>query len=231
VTDLTDLLTVDGLSVRLGRRRALRDLSVRIEDRGAVIGLFGQNGAGKSTLIRAVCGLINRYSGSIRYSGSTIAYLPDVPFLSGHLRLSQCVELAGELWSDFDPEVARQIFRELGLRDDLRVRQASKGMAEQIHLGLVLSRRTRLYVFDEPLAAVDPLTRDRLVRLIATHRLRGSTVIISTHLIAGLEELFDEAVVIHDGELVLQEDVSVIATHGGLEARIKEVIAADAVAH
>jgi len=227
---LPDLLTIHGLSVRFGRRSAVENLSLTIEDRGRVIGLFGQNGAGKSTLVRAVCGLINRYRGVISHCGSSVAYLPDAPFLYGHLRLDQCIALARQLWSDFDADVARRIFVELGLSDDLRVSQASKGMSEQIHLGLVLSRRCQLYVFDEPLAAVDPWTRDRLVQLIEEHRLPGSTAIISTHLVAGLEDLFDEAIVVHGGQLVLHEDVHAIAARGGLEARVKEVISADALA-
>jgi len=78
---LPDLLTIHGLSVRFGRRSAVENLSLTIEDRGRVIGLFGQNGAGKSTLVRAVCGLINRYRGVISHCGSSIAYLPDAPFL------------------------------------------------------------------------------------------------------------------------------------------------------
>ncbi|WIJ46547.1 ATP-binding cassette domain-containing protein [Curtobacterium citreum] len=227
---MTDLLTIRHLSVRLGRRTAIDDLSLTIADQGNVIGLFGQNGAGKSTLIRSLCGVINRYRGEIVHDFGSVAYLPDAPFLYGHLRLDQCIGLARQLWSDFDVVVARRIFAELGLSDDLRISRTSKGMSEQIHLGLVLSRRCRLYVFDEPLAAVDPWTRDALVRLIAEHRLPGSTAIVSTHLVAGLEDLFDEAIVMHDGALVLHEDVRAIAQRGGLEALIKDVIAADALA-
>lgn len=227
---MPDLLTIQGLSVRFGRRSAVDNLSLTIEDRGHVVGLFGQNGAGKSTLIRAVCGVINRYRGVISHHGSSVAYLPDAQFLYGHLRLDQCIALARQLWSDFDADVARRIFAELGLPDDLRVRQASKGMSEQIHLSLVLSRRCQLYVFDEPLAAVDPWTRDRLVQLIGEHRLPGSTVLISTHLVAGLEGLFDEAIVVDGGQLVFHEDVNAIAARGGLEARVKEVISAGALA-
>jgi ABC-2 type transport system ATP-binding protein len=227
---LPDLVSTRRLTVRFGRRTAIRDLSLTVADRGHVIGLFGQNGAGKTTLIRSLCGVINRYRGSIDRDFDEVAYLPDAPFLYGHLRLDQCVSLAQRLWSDFDADVARSIFTELEFPDGLRISQASKGMSEQIHLGLVLSRRCRLYVFDEPLAAVDPWTRDRLVRLIEQYRFPGSTAIISTHLVAGLEGLFDEAIVVHDGALVLHEDVDAIAERGGLETRIKEVIAADALA-
>lgn len=227
---MPDLLTIEDLTVRLGRRLAVQRLSLTIEDRSHVIGLFGQNGAGKSTLIRSICGVVNRYRGEIHGPEGGAAYLPDAPFLYGHLRLDQCIAVAQDLWTDFDPDVARTIFAELGLPDDLRIRRASKGMSEQIHLALVLSRRCQLYVFDEPLAAVDPFTRDRLVRLIREYRPPGSTAVISTHLVAGLEGLFDEAIVVHDGKLVLHADVGTIAERGGLETRIKEVIAADALA-
>lgn len=226
---MPDVLRIDDLTVRLGRRLAIDRLSLTIEDRGRVVGLFGQNGAGKSTLIRSICGVLNRYRGEIDRPKGGVAYLPDTPFLYDHLRLDQCIAVARDLWADFDPDTARTIFTALGLTDDLRVRRASKGMSEQIHLGLVLSRRCQLYVFDEPLAAVDPVTRDRLIQLIRTFRSPGSTAVISTHLVAGLEELFDEAIVVHDGKLVLHDDVTTIAERGGLESRIKEVIAVDAL--
>jgi ABC-type lipopolysaccharide export system ATPase subunit len=81
-----------------------------------------------------------------------------------------------------------------------------------------------LYVFDEPLAAVDPLTRDRVIDLIRHERQPGSTVLISTRLIAGLETLFDAAIVIDAGRVLLHTETSAIASHGSLEARIKEVL-------
>lgn len=228
---MPDIVTVEDLTVRLGRKTALDDLSLSLADRGHVVGLFGQNGAGKSTLIRTLCGLINRYTGTVRTSATTIAYLPDTPFLAPWLRIEESVQLAAELWSDFDSEVAETIVERLGLDPGLRVRHASKGMSEQLHLGLVLARRSPLYVFDEPLAAVDPLTRDRLVEMVRRHRAPGSTVIISTHLIAGLESLFDEAVVIHAGSVVLHEDTRSGGAARALEARVKEVIAGDALAY
>lgn len=228
---MTHALQCKKLSVRFGRRKALDRLDLVIEDQGRIVGLFGQNGAGKSTLMRVMCGLIGRYQGTVQTSPGNVAYLPDAPFLYSFLRLDECIRTAKDLFEDFDPSIARAIFEDLGLPLSMKVREASKGMGEQIHLGLILARRCQLYVFDEPLAAVDPFTRDKLIDLIRRHRMDGSTVIISTHLIGGLEELFDEAIVIHDGRLVLHENVRDIAAIGGLESRVKEVIRADAVGH
>lgn len=221
---MTDLLTISALTVRYGRRTALDAVDLRIDDAGRVIGLFGRNGAGKSTLIRAVYGLINRHSGQIHRAGS-IAYLPDAPIWYPWLRLSTCLRLAANLWPDFDIDRGRRLLQVLGLSQTMRIRQLSKGMSEQVHIALTLARRCSLYVFDEPVAAVDPLTRDRIVELIRTEREVGSTVLLSTHLIAGLETLFDRAVVIDDGRVLLQVDTADFAEHGALEAQIKEVLA------
>lgn len=227
---MANIIELENLSVRFGRRPALDDLTLDVADRGNVVGLFGQNGAGKTTLMRVLSGIINRYSGRVGIEGS-VGYLPDAPFLYGFLTVQQCLELGASLFDDFDRETAIQIVDELGLSPKLRVRAASKGMSEQLHLALVLARRCRLYVFDEPLAAVNPVTRDKLIGMIRRYRMPGSTVVLSTHLIAGLEELFDEAVVVHEGKAVLHDDVSQIMQSGGLEAAVKEVIAGHAVAY
>lgn len=226
---MTYALQCEELGVRFGRKTALDQLNLAIEDRGRIIGLFGQNGAGKSTLMRVICGLIARYSGTMERTPGGVGYLPDAPFLYGFLRLEECIRTAEALFDDFDTDIARMVFKELGLPLTTKVNEASKGMGEQIHLGLILARRCSLYVFDEPLAAVDPLTRDKLIALIRHYRAPGSTAIISTHLIGGLEELFDEAIVIHDGRMVLHDEVEDITAFGGLEIRVKEVIRGDVV--
>jgi ABC superfamily ATP binding cassette transporter, ABC protein len=100
----------------------------------------------------------------------------------------------------------------------------SKGMEEQLNLGMALARRSSVYLFDEPLAAVDPVTRDRMLDLIEQHKPDNALVIISTHLIAGLESLFDECVVLHDGRVLLRLRVSDMPEGRGLEERIKEAM-------
>lgn len=222
---MPELAVITDLTVRYGRRVALDDVSLTLPDDGRVIGLFGRNGAGKSTLIRVLCDLIGRYSGSVDLRCGPVGYLPDAPFLYPWLRISECVRVCAALWRDFSATAATSAIRQLRLDDSLRVRQLSKGMSEQLHLALVLARRCRLYVFDEPLAAVDPLTRDRLIRMIEETRAPRSTVLISTHLIAGLEELFDAAVVIDDGAVKLSMETRSLSNEMDLENRIKAVLA------
>ncbi len=224
---MTDnILTVEHLTVKYGRHLALNDVSFELLDRGSVVGLFGQNGAGKTTLLRVIAGLINRFQGVVSPRGSAVGYLPDEPFLYREMRISDVVRTCDSLFEDFDSDIATSILRELRLPQSIKVASASKGMSEQVHLAMLLSRRCRLYVFDEPLAAVDPLTRDQLLTMIHEYRTPGSTVLISTHLIGGLENVFDEALVVHQGSLVLQDEVPNIVARGGLEQRFKEVVSA-----
>lgn len=222
---MPDVLTLDGVSVRLGGRPVLDDVSLQLTDRGHVVGLFGQNGAGKSTLLRCVAGLVRRHEGTVAVPHGGVALLPDAPFLYPRLRLDTAVRLAADLWDDLDVGHAVRTLDRLGLPPRLRVGEASKGMLEQLHLALVLARRRQLTLLDEPLAAVDPLTRDQLVDLLRSQREPGSTVVVSTHLVSGLEDLFDEVVVVHDGRIVLHDEVGAVARRGGLEARVKEVLA------
>ena len=220
------LTTVD-LSVKYGRRAALDSVSLEVKNVGNIVGLFGPNGAGKTTLIRSVAGLIQSYKGTIHSPSSTsIAYLPDHPFLYKFLTINECVDLYRSLFKDFDSGRALDMLSDLSLGADLKISECSKGMGEQVHLALTLARRSSLYLLDEPLAAVDPLTRDVLIEMIQRRRHVGSTVILSTHLITGLDELFDESVVVADGRLVLHE---VIEDHISLESKVKEVLSGNTV--
>ncbi len=205
------MIAVEEVSVRIGRNQILRKVTVDIPTNGVVTGLFGPNGAGKTTLIRLLVGVINRYDGSVsRQLDGPIVYHPDSGYLYPFLRISDCLDLFEALYADFDRRKAAGFIGDLGLSADQKVGEASKGMSEQLHLALAISRAAGLYVFDEPLASVDPLTRDSLVDLMLHHRNPGSGILISTHLIGGIEPLFDHIVMMSDGGIVAAGDVGEI---------------------
>lgn len=222
---MPDLLEVDHLVVRRGTKFALAPISFSLTDQSGIVGLFGQNGAGKTTLLKALAGLLRHQGGTISSLGDQRpVFLPDHPYLYDFLRVGECATLLGRYFADFSVEVADEIVTDLGLDRGKRLSQLSKGMAEQLSLGMMLARRGQVYLFDEPLAAVDPLTRETLVRLIHRHRPAGAAVVISTHLISGLEELFDQFMVMHEGALLLHEPVSELAVAGGLEETFKKAV-------
>lgn len=218
-------VAIHDISVGYGRHRVIDRLALEVPLNGCVVGLFGPNGAGKTTLIRALAGIINSYSGRIAFpEGVRPAYLPDFPFLYPFLSIRQAIGLFDSMFADFDPDVAGRLFDHLGLSDRLTIGECSKGMGEQVHLSLMLARRTGLYLFDEPLAAVDPLTRDQVIQLIQEFRAPSSTAIISTHLIAGLEGLFDDVMVMYDGKILAYDTTENLGRGKGLEEAFKEMV-------
>ncbi|QKD80268.1 ATP-binding cassette domain-containing protein [Actinomyces marmotae] len=218
------LLELGELVVARGRKFCLAPLTIRFAN-PAIVGLFGHNGAGKTTLLRSLAGLLPPKSGFFRFRGTASpAFLPDAPFIYKFLRVGSVPEVLSGYFDDFDIARAKSIIDDLTLDASKKVGDLSKGMEEQLNLGMALARRSSVYLFDEPLAAVDPVTRDRMLELIKRHKPDDALLIISTHLIAGLESLFDECVVLHDGRLLLRVQVPEMPPGGSLESSIKEAM-------
>lgn len=221
---MSAILELDKFTVSRGRGFSLSPLTIRF-DRPDIVGLFGHNGAGKTTLLKALAGLLPVQSGSVRFGGTAVpVLLPDAPFIYKFLRVGSVPDVLTDYFDDFDRERARSIIDGLSLDRSKRVGELSKGMEEQLNLGMTLARQSSVYLFDEPLAAVDPVTRDRMLDIIRAHKSHDALLIISTHLIAGLEALFDECVVLHNGRILLRVGVSEISSDQNLEERVKEAM-------
>ena len=103
----------------------------------------------------------------------------------------------------------------LGVPYRAKIRTLSKGTREKVQLVLVMSRRAKLYLLDEPIAGVDPAARDYIMRTILTNYAEDSTIIISTHLITDIEKILDEFVFIHNGHIVRQATVDEVRENEG----------------
>ena len=113
----------------------------------------------------------------------------------------------------------------LGLSKTTRLKNLSKGNKEKVCLILVMSRNAQLYVLDEPIAAVDPATRDYVISTIINNHNPDSSVIISTHIISDIEPVLDEAIFINHGRIVLHKSVDAIREEDGktVDALFREV--------
>jgi ABC-2 type transport system ATP-binding protein len=127
-------------------------------------------------------------------------------------------------YSSFNVQKARRLLNDLGLDENMRIIDCSKGMLERIHMIMSISREVDYYFFDEPLAAVDSLTRDRLMEIIEKEKKPGSIVLISTHLISDVEQLFTDVIMIKNGEIILYDSVEKLKEESGegLETLFKE---------
>lgn len=222
---MSEVLGVSGLVVRRGSF-TLSPISFSLDATSGIVGLFGQNGAGKTTLLRGLAGLSPLAAGQMRRRPGRArpVFLPDSPYLYGFLRVEECVDLMVRYFCDFSAQRATALIDELGLDPRKRVSSLSKGMSEQLSIALMLARENDVYLFDEPLAAVDPVTRDALIGIIRSHMPPGAVALLSTHLIFGLQDLFDSYMVIRDGALVRMGQVSDAAERQNLENMVKEAI-------
>lgn len=219
---MSELLRCDHLSKSFGVLWALNDVSLTIES-GKIIGLLGPNGAGKTTLIKMINGLLTPTSGSITIEGdapglitkSKVSYLPDVNYLNNWMTVSQIVAMFSDFYADFRPDLAREMISRLGINESSRLKTLSKGNKEKVSLILVMSRSAKLYVLDEPIAGVDPATRDYIISTIINNHNPEASVLISTHLISDIESVLDDVIFLKDGRVVMQDSVDHIREEHG----------------
>ena len=214
---MSELLKCQNLTKKYGGLIALKGIDLTIEN-GKIIGLLGPNGSGKTTLIKLINGLLTADEGTILINGNApgvqtkkeVAYLPDNSFLNSWMTVKQIIDLFVDFYEDFRPEVAYNLLERLGIMPEAKLKSLSKGNKEKVSLILVMSRNARLYVLDEPIAGVDPATRDYIISTIINNYNPDSSVIISTHLISDIEQVLDEVIFINRGNIALHKTVDEI---------------------
>ncbi len=230
---MNDIIRIENLKKSYGKKVVLDDISLSLGE-NQIIGLLGPNGCGKTTLIKTMTGLIKDYSGNIFIDGekpgvhtkSVIAYLPEKSYLPDYMRPIDAIKYFADFYADFDTEKAEKMIHDFDLDMKQKIKTMSKGQQEKISLILVMSRRAKLYILDEPLGGVDPAARDAILSLIMNNYAENSTVLMSTHLIHDIEPVLDRALMISRGKLVLNAEVEKIKQDGRtVEDIFKEVFA------
>lgn len=219
---MSEVLKCCRLSKNYGSTLALNQVDMCLES-GKIIGLLGPNGSGKTTLIKLINGLLTPSSGTIEVCGykpgvqskAQVAYLPDSIYLNSWMRVQQIVDYFGDFYADFDKSRAYEMLERLGINPKMKLKSLSKGNKEKVCLILVMARQARLYVLDEPIAGVDPAARDCVISTIIQNYNPEATVLISTHLIADIEEILDEVIFLRQGHLVLHKSVDAIREEHG----------------
>ena len=215
--------------------RALDQVNLSLAP-GRIVGLLGPNGSGKTTLIKILNGLLQPSSGEVRIEGNApgvetkkiVSYLPDRGYFPDWMRVGDMMDLFEDFYGDFDRAKAEDMCRALGLTSESRIKTLSKGTREKMQLMLVMSRKAKLYLLDEPIAGVDPAAREFIMQTILTNYNEDGTVLISTHLISDIEQVLDEAVFLQQGKIILHEAVDSIRERTGesVDALFREMFRA-----
>ena len=203
------LLEVSHVSKSYGANRVLDDVTFSIP-KGKIVGLLGPNGSGKTTLIKLINDLLKEESGSIKVEGldlgvetkKLISYLPDKNYLNNNMTVLELLNYFKDFYEDFRIDKAKELIGKLDLDLNQKLKTMSKGTKEKVQLILVMSRKAKLYILDEPIGGIDPAARDYIINTILTNFNDDASLLISTHLISDLEKVLDEVIFLKNGKVV-----------------------------
>ena len=221
VDSMSTALETRGLGKRYGRNWALRECSLAVPA-GRVAGLVGPNGAGKTTLLHLAVGLLRPDAGSVRVLGDTpetgpprIGFVAQDAPLYRDFHAADLITMGQKLNKRWDSGFARDRLTQLRIPLDRKVGKLSGGQRAQVALALALARKPDLLLLDEPVASLDPLARREFLQVlmggVAEH---GTTVLLSSHLVADLERVCDYLIVLNESRVqVLGGVEDLLATH------------------
>lgn len=221
---MSDLVQIEHVVKHYGMKKMIfQDLNLNIVS-GKIIGLLGPNGSGKTTLIKLLSGLLSPVQGTILIDGKEIgpetkaivSYLPERTYFNESLKVKNLVNMFKDFYADFDEERAYKMMQLLNIDPETVLKKLSKGNKEKVQLIMVMSRRAKLYLLDEPIAGVDPAARDYILNTILTNYDPNATIILSTHLIYDIEKILDEVIFLKNGEIVCHKDADELRVEKGM---------------
>ena len=219
---MSELLKINNVTRSFNGRKVLDGLSLSVEA-GKIVGLLAPNGVGKTTLFRHIAGLLTQDSGEILVDGKKISketnalvsYLPDYFVFDDFGTIRKAAVFMQEYFPDFDVKRMKELLAKINFDENRKFSTMSKGEKEQVQLVLFLSRRAKLYLLDEPLAAVDPAKREFIINTILSSFGEENSVIISTHLVLDIEKILDEVIMLKDGKVCVSGDADALRDEYG----------------
>ncbi|QGZ32439.1 ABC transporter ATP-binding protein [Stutzerimonas stutzeri] len=221
---------IHGVHQRYGPLTVLHDVSLSVAE-GEVLGLFGHNGAGKTTSMKLILGLLAPSEGSVQVLGAQptdpavrrqLGYLPEnvtfYPQLSGRETLRHFARLKRAPLKQVD-ELLEQVG--LGHAAERRLKTYSKGMRQRLGLAQALLGEPRLLLLDEPTVGLDPIATSDLYQVIDRLRQRGTSVILCSHVLPGVEAHINRAAILAKGQLQAVGSLTQLRVEAGLPVRIR----------
>jgi ABC-2 type transport system ATP-binding protein len=182
-------------------------------DQGKIYGLLGPNASGKTTFMKIAAGLVQPTSGSLTILGNevgvrtkeVVSFMPTLNHLPLWMKVNQCINWFHSAFSDFQREKARTMTNEMGIKENDKIGSFSTGMLGRFKLVLTICREAKLYILDEPLNGLDPVSREKVVQAILSTGREDNTFLISSHMINELENVLDEIIFVDKGKVLLSE--------------------------
>ena len=227
------MIKIKNLTMQYGGRTVIDKVNLTLE-MGQIVGLLGENGSGKTTLLRILAGLERNYKGEVIINNkkpgdetnNLVSYQPDHLPVDGSLRVYKVGRLYKSFFADFDEEKFLKMVSDFAIDKNLRIKECSKGMKDKIQIALSLSRKSKVYILDEPMSGIDPKSRKIILQTIIDNFDYEGILIISTHLIGEIEKVLDRAIFIDRARVLVDETVDDIREKHkmGVEEYFTEVI-------
>lgn len=195
---------------------------------GRITGLVGQNGSGKSTTFKAILGLIHTDGGTIEVFGKEPKNMPveekqqigavlAESGFSGYILVKDVCRIMAAMYPEFDKEGFERNCKKYGIPMDKKIKEFSTGMKTKLKMLVAISHNAKFLILDEPTSGVDVVVRDEFLSLLREYmETEGRSILISSHISNDLETLCDDLYMIHDGKIVMHEDVDVLLSEYGI---------------
>lgn len=217
------LVEVKEVSYGKGRKQIIKGLNFQLEA-GKIVALLGENGSGKTTIVRLLAGLALHWQGTMTIAQENVgtktkkrvALLADLNDFPSEFAVQQVLNFYEVMYTDFDLGKARQLLQFMELGEEERIKNLSRGNREKLALLLTLSRKTQVYLLDEPLSGIDLLSREKIIQSLVRWFDEDSLLVITTHQLSEIENIVDEVLIIKEGTIALQADLESIRAEEGI---------------
>jgi ABC-type multidrug transport system ATPase subunit len=216
---MESILSVSHLSKKYEKQNAVQDISFELTG-GEVVGLLGPNGAGKSTTMKCIVGLLRKTAGEISIGGydhltveakRLFSYIPETPYVYDLLTIWEHMQFIAQAYGvkDWKPK-ALELLELYELEDKQKKlgRDLSKGMRQKLSICCALLPDPQLLFFDEPMIGLDPKAIKNTKNLFKTLKDEGKTILVSTHLIEGVESIADRIMIMKDGQIIGNDSIA-----------------------
>lgn len=217
------MLKAENLTKKYFHKTVLDGINLNL-DQGKIYGLLGPNASGKTTFMKIAAGLVQPTAGSLTIAGhrvgvntkEIVAFMPTLNHLPLWMKVSQCINWFQGAFPDFQREKAVLLTKEMGLKENEKISALSTGMLGRFKLVLTISREAKLFILDEPLNGLDPVSREKVVQSILSASGKGNTFLISSHMINELEQVLEEIIFVDQGKVILSGNAEEFRQNKGM---------------
>lgn len=211
------VIEIENLTKNYGKHRGINDVSFQVKE-GEIFGFLGPNGAGKSTTIRAMLGLIHYDSGEIKINGldsiryheeilKEVGYMPSEAWFYAGKTVKDILKLSADIRKTDCAEEAKMLCERLQVDEKRKISELSLGNRKKVSIVCAMQHKPKLFIFDEPTSGLDPLMQNVFFELIEEYVAKGTTCMLSTHVLSEVRNHCDRVGIMKEGKLIVTDTV------------------------